>query len=463
MKKFAGIVLVLALLYGVRTYINASTVNANKIVKESILKDRSFEANVVEITSAKGIKAYLLEDKTNPIISVNFLFKNVGTAYDPQGKKGLANMVSGLLVRGAGNLKAESLKEELELKAIGISFDADKDDVTGSLITTKENEQRAFELLNMILTKPRFDEKEIKFIKDRLLFALNTQFEKPNGELNIRANEIIFAEHPYSNNPYGEAKDIKNIVKGDLDGFVADALTLDRLIVGISGDITPEETKLFLDNVFGGLKEKSNIQEISAFDETSIENKEVKIERDSAQRITTFAMPGVSRNDADFYPLYVVNYILGGSGLSSRLSLRARENESLTYGIYTFLSLNEKANLIRGGFSSTPENSDKVVDILNEEIKKVGEKGIMEKELNAAKRYLVSSYNLRFADIDSISSQLTYMQRYNLGIDFLQKRNEYIDNITIEDANRAAKKFFGNDSMILITIGSFNLNEGKGK
>ena len=231
-----------------------------------------------------------------------------------------------------------------------------------------------------------------------------------------------------------------------------------NLIVGIAGDITPEEAGAMLDEVFGSLPESGR----SAFVRTAevdFTSGDKNIARVLPQSIAQFAAPGVARSNGDFYPLYVANHILGGSGLTSRLSLAAREDEALTYGVYSYMSTAEKAPLLLGGFSVTPENFSRVKEIVREEWRKMGEKGVTPEEFNAAKEYLLASYNLRFASIGDIADILTAMQKEELGIDFLQKRNDYIRNIKLQEVNNAARKYFGNGKLRFITIG----NEGAGK
>lgn len=436
----------------------ARSFNPEKIVANSILKDKNFETNVIEIVSDKGIKAYLFEDKNNPIISIDFMFKNSGTAYDRDGFYGISNMVSALLTEGSGDLDNSKFKEELELSAISVSFSSDIDDFSGSLVTTVENKDKAYKLLNSALTNPRFDKEDVNLTKSKFLFALRSQTERPERVLGLEFIKNIYGEHPYSHNPVGEAEDIAKISKKDMLEFIKKNLTLDRLIVGISGDISPEEAKKAIDIIFAGLEEKSVEQELAP---TYIDfnGRNIEIERKSSQNNVIFANQSVARTDIDFYPLYVVNYIFGDGGLNSRLSLKARENEGLTYGIYSSLYNNLKSNMLRGGFSATPENYPRVVEIIKEEWQKMGQDGVSEKELNAAKNYLIASYNLRFASISNISYILAYMQRYDLGIDFLQKRNEYVSNVNLDDANRVARKYFDNDNLIFMAIGTFNKNE----
>ena len=226
------------------------------------------------------------------------------------------------------------------------------------------------------------------------------------------------------------------------------------MIVGIAGDVSVEESKVLLDEIFGilptkGAKDKTQPAELN------LAGKEDYKTSDTAQNVAVIAGKGIKRKDKDFYPLYIANHILGGSGLSSRLNQVARERQGLTYGIYTALSSSDKAELIVGGFSSTAENFATVVDIFRKEWKKMGNEGVTAKELAEAKNYLLASHNLRFADIINISNILAYMQKENLGIDFLQKRNQYVSEVTQDQVNNAAKRWFTEDNLKIYGLGKF--------
>ena len=236
--------------------------------------------------------------------------------------------------------------------------------------------------------------------------------------------------------------------------FVKDRFAKDNLIIGIAGDITQDEAQRMIDRVFGSLPDKNNITFVRNA-KTDFDGRNQNIEYPAGQNISTFAAAGLPRNDKNFYPLYVANYIFGGAGLNSRLSVAAREEKGLTYSIYSYLSLADKSPLIRGGFSSTADNYDEVRRILKEEMQRFADKGVSNKEVKDAKNYLMSSYNLRFASIGNLSDILMYMQRENLGIDFLQNRNKYVKNVSTKDVNAAAQKFFRPENFIFANIGNF--------
>lgn len=429
--------------------------DARAILDNSVLREKTFEKQAVEVVSPiHKIKAYLLEDKSNPIISLSFMFKNAGLSADAASEYGISNIVSELLVDGAGELDSQSMKEKMENLAIGISFDADRDNFSGSLVTTTQNQAEAYHLLKSILSSPHFDEKDLNRLKAQIQNAFLRQKEHPSGILALDFAEFLYGKHPYGRNPLGDLKAIKKLKPDDLRRYVKERFTADNLIVGVAGDINAEKLGLVLDEVFGALPSKGRLPFVRNA-KVDFDGRSKNIDQKTGQNISTFAVKGVARNEADFYPLYVANHIFGGSGLSSRISKAAREEEGLTYSIYTYLSLADKSPLLMGGFSSTAENYSKVWDILNREWSKFATDGASQKEVDDAKNYLISSYNLRFASIGNLSEILMYMQKENLGLDFLQKRNEYIKKVTKDDVDAAAKKYFAKDSMVTVNIGKF--------
>ncbi len=455
-KVFVAVILVCFL--GYWGYTKYFVFNPQRILDESVLKEKSFETNVVEIVSPKkGIKAYLFEDNTNPIISISFMFKDAGLASDPEGEVGIANMTAALLSDGAGDLNAQQFKEELEKRAIGLSFSAGMDDFGGSLLTTADNQKEAYTLLKLALTEPRFDVEDVSRVKKQMLLSLKRQEEHPAGILGLEFAKEIYATHPYSRNPVGVRNDILNVTPEKLRAFVKNHLTRNNLIVGIAGNVSEERAGIIVDEIFGELPANGRITFVREA-KVEFDGREKNIPGKFPQAVSTFVNPGLPRNDKDFYPLYIANHIFGGSGLSSRLSLSARENEGLTYSIYTYLSLMTRASLLKGGFSSTPENFARVREIIRSEWKKMGQDGVTSKELEEAKNYLISSYNLRFASIADIADMLVYMQKDNLGLDFLKKRNEYVRAVRLEDVNRVAKKFFDEKKLIFVNIGNLGEN-----
>lgn len=425
------------------------------IIDNSVLQGKTLSLAVKELKTAKNdITAYLLEDNANPIVSIDFIFKNAGSISDDKGKQGLSRMVSLLLTEGAGDYDTETLKEELDLKAISITFSAGKDDFGGSLLTTKDNLAKAIYFLNLMLTSPRFDEDDILRIKQQMKEAILRQKEHPANELQLEFAEEVYGQHPYSENYLGRISDIEKLSKKDLSEFVSNSLSKRNLVVGIAGDVTPSEAKTVLEDVFDDLPSIGKVDFVRNA-EIKFDGRTKSLQRTVGQNMLLAAMPSVGRNHDDFYPLFVANHIWGGSGLTSKLAKEIRERQGLTYSIYSYLSLDDKAPLMLVGFSATKENFAKAKKMLINEIVNFAKNGIDEQDLIKAKNSLVASYNLRFASIQNIAQILTAMQKYNLGLDFLQKRNEYIKQINLEQVNEVIRKYFNDKKIITIEIGEF--------
>lgn len=432
----------------------AATFYPQKLVENSELKQRGFSSNVEEIVAPQsGIKAYLMTEKSNPIVSMSFIFADSGSAYDVAPKNGLSGLTAQMLTEGAGKLDSQHFKEELENYAISIVFGAEKDDFSGSLLTIKDNLPRATELLRLSLFEPRLDNDDLRRLQLQTVQAADRVMETPNGRLKEAARKIIFGQHAYGKGIAEVRKDILKIQSDDIRQLLKQRFSKDRLYIGIAGDISVDEAQKLVDDVFGDLPETSNLAALKAPEIDYSFRSEDIVEKDIPQVLSSVVAPSVARLSKDFYPLYIANYIFGGAGLNSRLNQAAREKEGLTYGIYTGMQMLKQSPQLVGSFSTTPENFARVKEIFVTEWNKMGQDGISEKELKVAKSYMQSSYNLRFADINTLSASLAGMQREKLGIDFLKKRNSYIEEITLSRVNRVAKKYFSPDNMFMVNLG----------
>ena len=432
--------------------------DAKKINETSILKEKTFEKEPVEIITSSGIKFWLIEEHTIPIIAMSFIFEQGGYAYDPVNKSGRAGIAANMLVYGSGNFNRQQFQEEMELNGIHIAFSAGREDLSGGLVTPSKNREKAYALLHSALISPHFTMRDLQIEKQQNLEALKIQQEHPASILSLAfAKELFGNEHPFGRNPLGKKEDIASLDAKDLKDWHQNTLTKDNLIIAVAGDITLKEASAAVEKIFADLP-KHNAKEDVPSPNMNLKPHTKNLKRETAQVISSFAAAGTTRSAEDFYPLYIANHIFGGAGLTSRLSLAAREKEGLTYGVYTYLSTDEKTPLILGQFSSTPENYSKIKEIINTEWQKMAQNGVTEQELEDARNYLLASYNLRFDSIAGLADMLAAMQKYELGLDFLQKRNSYVKAVTLEEVNQAAAKYFSVMPMEVV-IGNINNQE----
>ncbi len=422
-------------------YQRNSAIDTERILQQSALKDKTFASHVQQIES-NGISAYLLEEHSVPIIALNFTFERAGTAYEPENKQGLTLLLTEMLMNGAGEYDALQFKDISEEYGVQIKFSADSDDFDGFLQMPAANVDMGIKLLTSTLYEPYFTYDYITLTKNKMQTALRNNHEHIGSVLADKFAEIMYAGHPYSRPAIGKTETIAGLTRSDLITYMHQHFTKQNLIIGIAGDITPSAAKLLIHSIFGRLPQQPQTERIAAV-KLETTGAQHYIDFTAPQTMTRFAVKGTHRLSADFYPLYLANYIFGGSGLSSRISKVIREENGLTYGIYTYLVAKDTLTSLVGGYSATPDNFRKAQEMLLLEWHKMGEKGVTEQELQQAKEALIASHNLRFASTGGIAEMLTAMQKYKLGIDFLEKRNDYLREVTLEQVNAAARKYFG--------------------
>jgi zinc protease len=407
-------------------------------------------SKVERVVSPGGIEAYLINEPSIPFLSLALHFKG-GAALDPAGKEGLAYMVSGLLDEGAGDLDSQAFRTELEDRAIRLSFDAGRDGFTGQLKTLTEHRERAFELLRLALAEPRFDPEPVERIRSQIQADLRRRSEDPDYLVSLTWFDTALPGHPYGRPNRGTIESLATLTDGDLRGFVGDRLAKDNLIVGVAGDVTAEELGPLLDLAFGDLPDASAPVEIA--EAGPVAGETVIVRKDVPQSRVMFGQGGLPRADPDFYAAYVANHILGGGGFTSRLTDEIREKRGLAYSVYSYLYPMDHAPLWLGGVGTANAAVGESIRLVRQEVARMAAGEIDAAELADAKTYLTGSFPLRLTSNDQIAGMLVSMQVDGLGIDYLEKRNGYIEAVTLEDVRRAAARLYHPESLLVVVVG----------
>jgi len=407
--------------------------------------------DVQKVVSPGGIEAWLVEDRANPIISVSFALRG-GSAVDPADKSGLAEMVCNLLDEGAGDLDSRAFHEKLDDLAISLGFSAGEDAVYGHLKTLTDNRDTAFDLLRLSLTQPRFDPTAVERVRAQSLAELSQQEQDPDAIAGRAFSRMMFPDHPYGRPSDGREDTVKAITAMDLKDWVAAHLGRDQLTVAVVGDIRPEALGMALDQVFGGLPARAAPIAVAEVTPEAHGQKEV-IRRQIPQSVVQFGSAGLKRDDPDWYAAYVMNYILGGGGFSSRLLTEVRVKRGLAYSVYSYLRPYDHGGLIFGGVASRNDRVAESLRLIGEEWRRMADKGVTAAELANAKTYLNGSFPLQLDSTSSIARLLVTIQMDNLGIDYLQRRARLIDAVTLEDVHRVAKRLLDAEHLAAVIVG----------
>lgn len=413
------------------------------------LQARALE--IQEITTELGLKVLLVEDHTSPIITLSFAFKG-GASQDPVGKAGALNLMTALLDEGAGDLDAIAFQDRLEDLAARVSFGASRDFLRGSMRTLTRNADEAFTLLRLALYEPRFDEKPTNRIRDQILSGIRAEANNPNSIASKALRSVIYPEnHPYRRTNRGTEESVSSLTAEDLEAMRQHLMARDNLILSMVGDITPDEAKARLDALFGGLPEKADLVDVPVVQPVLGET--IHIEANRPQTRFTLIGKGVARDDPDYIATYLVNQILGGSSLTSRLSLEVREKRGLAYGISTGLANHAAVSLFTGSVATRSDFANETLKVMRAELKRMAEEGPTQDELDLAKSYTIGVYALNFDGSADIARTLTSLQTVGLPADYIKTRAELINAVTLEEAKAAAKRLLAEDAFTLLRLG----------
>lgn len=421
----------------------------------AIFSANSFAADKVldikEITTNKGIKIWYVEDKSLPIISMSFGFKGAGSVNESADKQGLVQLLSNTMDEGAGKYDSQEFQKILADKSISLYFSSNRDDFTGNLKTLSKYRDKAFELLKLAINEPRFDEEPVSRMKQANIARIKSSLSDPEWIAARILNDVAYKGHSYAQNSGGTVRTIENIKIDELKKYAKTYFGKNNLMIAVTGDIGEDELKTRIDDIFGNL----NNVEIPRKEKISIKSsgKIISYEMDIGQSVVRIYQNGIDRNHPDYQAAKVMNHILGGGGFGSRLTEEVREKRGLTYGIYSrFISM-DYADLFKISTSTKNESVNEAIAIIKNEINKISENGVSQKELDDARNYLLGSLPLSLSSTDRISNLMLNLQLSGRTADYLDIRKKEIENLKIEDIKRVASGILDSNLMNIVIVG----------
>ena len=406
---------------------------------------------IERVVSPGGIEAWLVEGHTNPLIAIRFAFRG-GASQDDQGKEGLAYFVSAMMDEGAGELNAIAFQERAQELAMRMDFDAGRDVMLGNVQTLTANKDQVFDLVRLAMTKPRFDEDAVERVRAQILAGLKFDENDPETVASLAWDRLAFQNHPYGRPIKGTIESISTITHDDLKNYARRVFARDKLVISVVGDIDPETLGKALDHLFGDLPLNSELAPVADANPPLGPTREI-IEMDVPQSVAQFGHRGIPRKDDDFIPAYMLNYIIGGGGFSSRLMEEVREKRGLAYSVYSNLYPYQHGAVFVGSVATKNEAVGQSLEVIESELKRLAEQGPTAEELENAKSYLTGAYALRFESSSSIANQLLWIRIEDLGIDYVNKRNKQVEAATLDDIKRVAKRLIEARRLIITIVG----------
>jgi len=411
---------------------------------------RAGAVEVKEITTPLGFKAWLVEDKSSPVVALSFSFAG-GAASEPDSQKGATGLASILLTDGAGTLSAQAFKQRQEDAAASLGFNASSDRLSGRLRVLSANREGGFELLRLALTEARFDNDMIEQRRAQVIGAINQATQRPASVAQRALAATVFAGHPYAHDTSGLRDSLTALTAADLKARTQALLVRSGLIVTAVGDIDGPELARQLDKAFGGLPQGTTPAALPDWTATA-KPRTVTIERPVPQSTLLISMPGLARDDPDWYAYLVMTSILGG-GQDSRLFTEVREKRGLAYSVSARIRTYRKAALMVISSGSANEKVAETLRIIHGELARLRSDGVSEQELADAKTYLSGSLALSLDSSGAIAGLMQGLQLDGLPRDHLDRRPALIGAVKLEDVRRVARRVLREEAMTTVVVG----------
>lgn len=406
--------------------------------------------DIDEVTSPGGVNAWLVQDPSIPFVALEFWFPG-GSVLDAPEARGATHLMMALLEEGAGDLDAQGFATARESLAASFEFTSARDAVTVSARMLTQNRDQGADLLRAALGAPRFDPDAIARVRGQIMAMIERNARTPTYLASSTFNALAFGDHPYGSDQMGTAESLMALTREDIVAAHGAALTRARVVVGAAGDITPEDLGLLIDHILGDLPSVAPDQPDQA--QYAVTGGTTVVDFPSPQSVAFFGHAGIERRDPDFFAAFVLNQILGGSGFGSRLMQEVREARGLTYGIGSFLSLADLAPGLLGQFSSANDTVAEAIAVVRAQWADLAENGVTQDELDAAIRYMTGEYPLRFDGNGRIAGILAAMQADGMPVDYITRRNAYVEAVTLEDIRRVAARLLRPEDLHFVVVG----------
>lgn len=408
----------------------------------------------VETTNiGHGVKVWYAENNAVPVVDIILSFEGAGSASDAQGKAGRAAFAASMLTEGAGNLDSAAFRRAMEEKAITIEASTDEDRLKIHVYCLREHAARAGELLALALTKPLLAEPDQARMKSDITSLLARLEERPGYQAQRLLLQRGFRGHPYANMPYGTTASLQALSAQDIRDYLNTYVTRGNVLITAAGDVDASLLDDMLEPVIDGLA--SNDAGAVSVTQTTLQGagETLRKSMDVPQTTILFAAPAIARNDARFYGLYLLNHIMGGSALFSRMGEQVRQQKGLVYSIDTDLDMKRGAHLIAGSLATRNATTDAAISEVKAVLTDLHNKGVTTEECADAKGYVLGAFARQLDSSSAVANLLLAMRIHQLGEDYITEREQLFSKVSCADINALAAELLDPSRFLFTVVG----------
>jgi zinc protease len=407
---------------------------------------------IQKATLSNGIPVVVIEKHGVPVVQINLMLR-AGASLEAQDKIGLAGMTAAMLKEGAAEKSSLELADAIDYLGASIGTSADNQSLWAFLHTPMSKFDQAFALFADIVLRPTFPAKELERLRKERLTSLVQMYDQPTTVAALAAAKFVFGEkHPYGRGTMGNEKTLKGLTIDDVKGFYNQYYHAGNAVFVVVGDVKMADLVAKLEKTFGTWRKSGPATlKIPVADQVKGRTVYLIDKPNAPQSVIRISRVGVDRSTRDYFPLMVMNTILGGS-FSSRLNINLREQHGFTYGAGSSFEMRLAPGPFTASSSVQTAVTDKAMTEFFNELNHISEM-VSDQELTRAKNYLALGYPGDFETVSQVAGQLGEMLYYGLPDDYF---NNYIKNVlavTKEDVQRVAKKYVDPKNIAVVVVG----------
>jgi zinc protease len=321
-------------------------------------------------------------------------------------------------------------------------------------LSSAPEREATIEVLAKVLQSPSFPRAAVEREKIRVVASLKEADTKPETIAAKTFYATAYGDHPYAMPASGTPETVSAVTREDLLQFYRAHYNAQRAVVAIMGDVTREGADAIARRLTDGLPnapaEGALLPDVTLLTQAS----EKRVTHPATQSHILMGAPGMRRDDPEYFPLLVGNYVLGGGGFVSRFTEEVRSKRGLAYSVYSAFNPLRFEGPFQIGLQTKKEQSGEALDVVRATLKDFIASGPTNQELRAAKQNIVGSFPLRLDSNKKIHDYLALIGFYNLPLDYLNEFPKNVQRVTVEDVKRAFGKRVNPNALATVVVGA---------
>ena len=451
--RLAPLLLSAAIVSATATMVSAQAAWPNEFPPRPLPAPGAMKFPAYEVrTLPNGLQVVAVLHHEQPVVSLRMIVR-AGSALDPKGKLGLANVAAALLSQGTTSKTASQLNEEIDFIGGEMGAGSLPDFTLINMLVMKDNFDTGLRLMSDVVRRPAFRTEELERQRQQMLSGLQVSFEDPSFIADAVFNRLVYGFHPYAMPESGTPETLAAITREDLEAYHRQNFVANNAILAVVGDVTADEAFAGVSRIFGDWERREVPRPTFTAPPDPTRRVIVVNKPDAVQTEVRVGHVGVRRTVPDYMPLNLATRILGGEG-ANRLHQILRTERGLTYGAQADMHTLKDTGDFVAETSTRSDATGEVLRLIIDQFVRLQRERVNDRELSDAKAYMTGSFPLTIETPDDIATQVLNVLFYGLPVEQLQTFRERVNAVSPFDIERVARYYLAPDRLSIVLVGN---------